>query len=337
MLNNTFNQLDIYIVGYGRAGKIHAQAYKKLADRCKIIAVIEPEKKLHSIIIQDLGDVIIYNSIDEIGKKFQENVVFDFCVPAPLYIELSKKAQQLNVKKMFFEKPISWSFVGAKNLVNQLDLVDTHYLDSYRYSKGIIELKNLIREQNVQIEKIDIKFYKNRILDSLNQRGFHGGQAANAWYIEGPHMISIALFLNNDIKEIESVKQYEMQCGNYVHETHGGAKANILHTNDSKTFLNMNLVSDKNIRTVDVYLKNNISFHLSLPISKSVDFVSTLETYENNNFLKSYTIEDDRPMELSVINSVNSLFEKKCNIYNVADGLKINGILNDLIKKSNSE
>jgi len=339
------NTLYIYLVGYGRAGKIHAQAYKNMDNTFLFAGVIESCEDKHAEISDELGNIDILTSLNQLAKQHRhEDIILDICVPAPQYLNIADQAKSLGITKMIFEKPIGWSFDMAQKLTANIIDCDTFYLDTYRFSKGVRHLCENLENEQSDIEKIHITFNKNRTVDSLNKRGFSEDQCQNAWYIEGPHMVSIAQMIGGDeIKEIENSTLFDMNHDDVTYDLHGGAVASLIHENGVKTSLYMSLISDENVRIVEVTLRNNTVYRLSLPPSKSVEFISHIEKFHDNKLVDSYSISNDRPMEISVCKTLETFSGKNsdsCSLshaFTMSHGLKINKILHVLTTASKKE
>ncbi len=326
--------LEIYVIGYGQAGQIHARTYQKLIHHnCRLVGIIETSPVQKEQIKKELPDINIYDSLEQIPEKSRKNAVLDFCVQSPFYLEIVQKAKILGINRMMLEKPLAWSLPAATALHKVLSVDYTHYLDTYQFSTGIKKLLKLLQYEQNPLETICIYFNKNRIGDSLKKRGFDGEIPPNAWYVEGPHMVTIALLFGGTINNIEEAYLYDMLHKTIIFPKHGGAKAHIKHKNGIKTFLSMDLCSKSNERIVELILKNNIKFRLFLPASKTVQFISRIEKIVDNHVLASYNVED-RPMEQCIESNIIAFAENQQNAVMISHGLEISNILDKLTTES---
>lgn len=327
--------LDVIVIGYGLAGRIHAKTHQSLTGSCRLACVVECSPELHPVIQQQLAGVEIYDSLEQaLARKNIDNVVVDLCVPAPQNIALATTAVNFGVKRIMLEKPLGWSLPMAMTLAELLNDKEAVYLDTYQFSLGVEQLKCWIVREQSGIDRINIKFNKNRTAESFNGRGFDKDTPPDAWHIEGPHMVTIAMKLAGEILTIEEACLHDMAHNGDIHLGHGGAKAVVKHHNGVLTSLVTDLCSDENERLVEVLLKNGSCLRLSLPASKSTRLLSCLEKIDLGSIVDSLVIED-RPMEQCVSNSIDYFLTKNRHAQLIDHGVRINQILQKLTEASN--
>lgn len=327
------NLLNVVVVGYGMAGRIHAKTHRNLIGSCRLAGIVERRRDYHSIIEKQFTGVDVYESLEQALSNIKDNVVVDLCVPAPQNIALAESAVAYGVQRIMLEKPIGWSLPMAMKLADILRDQEALYLDTYQFSLGVEQLKNLITHEHSEIDRVNITFNKNRVMESLNGRGFDENIPPNAWHIEGPHMVSIAIKVAGEILAIEEACLEDMTHNGQRLVDHGAAKAILRQSNGVRTLLSMDLCSDENVRHVEVYLKNQICLKLMLPPSKSTRLVSSIDKIEDGKVVDSYIVED-RPMEQCVSQSLDYFLTKNVYARTIDHGVQINQILQKLTEES---
>jgi len=328
--------LDIIVVGYGLAGRVHAKTHHNLTGSCRLAGIVERNPELHTLIQKQFPFVETYESLEQALDNVKGNVVVDLCVPAPQNLGLIETALARGVERLMLEKPLAWSLPLAMTVADMLQLKQAVYLDTYHFSFGVEQLLGWITREKSEIDRIYIKFTKNRIKESLKGRGFEGMAPSDAWHIEGPHMASIACTLAGDILAIEEASLHDMVCADTVLSNHGSGKAVLRHANNVVTTFFTDLCSDENERLVEVFLKNGICLRLQLPASKSTRLVSRIDKMDRGNVVDSIIIED-HPMEQCVSSSVDYFITKNTHARTIDDGVRINHILQELTDASTKQ
>lgn len=179
------NILNIIVVGYGFAGQVHAKTYRSLTHSCHLAGIVECSNEHRSVAKRTLSGASVYETLDQALADIGSDVVVDFCVPAPQNIKLAKTAVSFGVNRIMLEKPLGWSYPMAISLEEILHERDAIYLDTYLSSLGLSHLKEWIARERSEIDRVHIKFHKNRITDSFKGRGFDSDTPPDAWHIEG--------------------------------------------------------------------------------------------------------------------------------------------------------
>jgi len=325
--------LEVILVGYGRAGSIHAKAHTGLSKSCRLVGIVDNYQERHDVVEKEHADTGIFETIEQAISCVGNDVVVDLCVPASQYFALVESSIHLGVNRFILEKPLGWSFSMSTALNELLLGVDAIYLDTYQFSTGVKMLFDWASQQSGCIQKMHIKFNKNRLSDSSVGRGFDQDVYPDAWHIEGPHMVSISLKIAGDISVIEESSLQDMENDFSLFPNHGGAQAIVRHESGVKTFFSMDLCSLVSERTVEISMDNGIVLKLKLPSSRATQQMSHIHKVVTGEITESISIED-RPMEQAVCHSINYFLLLEKNVPKIGYGLKISSILQELVTRS---
>ena len=318
---------NVVIVGYGHAGKIHRKAYESTVATCRLAAIVEPDLVRRQEIETSLSGVKAFKRLGDALEELGGDIIVDFCVPAMANLVLVETALEFGVNKFLIEKPLGWDVHSTDALVSKLGQSEAVYLDTYQASSGVQRLLGAIEEQNSIPKQLTILFHKNRVRDSSDHRGFVHGAVPSAWMIEGPHMLSICRQIAGEIEEIASANTFDMEiAGNDVLLDHGGGQAILQHENGVVSHLDLSLCSDRNERSIDVRLANDVRISLALPPSKTAEQFSTLEV-EYPSGKKWKRRFEDHPMEYCVQNAVRYLIGEPVAVSHLSDGLAVCAIV----------
>jgi predicted dehydrogenase/SAM-dependent methyltransferase len=324
---------NVVIVGFGRAGRIHRRAYDALAEICRVSAVVEPNPDRRAEIEASLPGVDIYQELGEALKELGGDIIIDFCVPAKINLELVETALSFSIRKFLIEKPLGWDVASTNALVSRLQNCEAVYLDTYAASRGVQELLKRMDDLGSAPERVDVLFHKNRISDSLSNRGFIHDAVPSAWMIEGPHMLSISRQIAGEITQISDASTFDMQTGSgQVLPEHGGGHALLEHENGAVTHLDLSLCSSRNERRIEVQLRNKIRMAVDLPPSKTTQQCSVLEVLYPSGERDVVRFED-RPMEQCVQNAIRHLAGEKVAVSSLSDGLAVCSIVEGMTEK----
>jgi predicted dehydrogenase/SAM-dependent methyltransferase len=324
---------NVVIVGFGHAGRIHRRAYDALADICRVSAVVEPNMDRRGEIEASLPGVNIYQDLGEALKELDGDIIIDFCVPAKINLELVETALSFGIRKFLIEKPLGWDVASTNALVSRLQNCEVVYLDTYFASRGVQELLKRIDDQGSAPTRVDVLFHKNRVPDSLSNRGFIDDAVPSAWMIEGPHMISIARQIAGEIAQVSDASTFDMQIGRRrVLPEHGGGHASLEHENGTVTHLDLSLCSDRNERRIEVQFQNDIRMIVYLPPSKTTEQYSVLEVLYPSGERDVVRLED-RPMENCVQNAIKHMAGEEAAVSSLFDGLAVCAIVEGMTDK----
>ena len=320
----------VVIVGFGHAGRIHRRAYDALAEICCVSAVVESNPDRHGEIEASLPGMDVYQELGEALEELGGDIIIDFCVPAKINLELVETALGFGVRKFLIEKPLGWDVASTNTLVSKLHGSEVVYLDTYQASNGVKQLLKRIEEQGSAPKRVDIFFHKNRISDSLSNRGFIHDAVPSAWMIEGPHMLSISRQIAGEIAKVSDASTFDMHTGNgQVLPEHGGGHALLEHENGAVTHLDLSLCSDRNERRIGVQLQNDVRIIVDLPPSKTPDQYSVLEVV-NPSGERDVVCLEDRPMENCVKNAIRHLAGEDVAVSGLSDGLAVCAIVESM-------
>lgn len=325
--------LDVVVVGYGLAGRVHACTYQRRADACRLAGIVELCAQRRAAANRDMSGVAVFSSLKQALTVVGGDVLLDLCAPAPQYIPLIKTAIDMGVRRFMLEKPLGWSFATASSLAEMLHDREAVYQDTYLHSSGIEVLLDWVARERSAIEVVNIKFHKNRMPESYDKRGFDNETPPDAWHIEGPHMVTIATKIAGEVSAIEDANLFDMSYRDSIFRKHGGALAILKHEGGVRSRLSMDLCSDENERLVEVCLENGALIRLQLPESKSTHFMSRLEKVEGDRVVDRLMVED-RPMEQCVSNGVDYFLSGMNQAYHVSHGVRVNALLQMLADAS---
>ena len=317
--------VDVVLVGFGHAGRIHAETCRRLSC-CRLIAIVEASPERRRLASDAFADVKVFESLQLALMEMGNDVVVDLCVPAPQNIELCQTAIEHDVSRLMLEKPLGWQLSAAIELGEILLGRSAVYQDTYQFSKGVELLRKYVDGERSSIEHLHIRFLKDRKEDSGFSRGFHLQSHPDAWHIEGPHMVAIAESIAGDIVSIEEAHLYDMHADGKDLPGHGGGDATVRHHGGARTTMSTDLRSKLNERSVDVFLENGVSFHLQLPPSKSSELVASLVRKDNGGAISSISVAD-RPMEQCVSACIEYFYSNTGNVPTISRGILINETL----------
>jgi predicted dehydrogenase len=333
-LTDRRQKYNVVIVGYGHAGRIHRKAYGSLGNLCSVAAVVDPDLGKHVEISATLPGVKIYRELAEALSHVCGEVIVDFCVPAKVHLELVETALRLGVTRFLIEKPLAWDVASSEKLVMTLQGSEVVYLDTYAASSGVQQLLEKIAGQDSVAEHVSLVFHKNRISDSRLNRGFAQDAVPSAWMIEGPHMLSIAMQIAGQIARVLSASTFDMEIGtNRLLPEHGGGRALLEHENGAVTHLDLDLCSDRNVRRIEVTLRNGVRMVVELPPSKAERHYSVLDVAYPGGGHEVHHYED-RPMENCVRNAISHLAGEQVTVGSMADGLAICAIVERMMERT---
>ncbi|HOJ11063.1 MAG TPA: Gfo/Idh/MocA family oxidoreductase [Clostridiales bacterium] len=106
--------IKVALIGAGRMGKVHFDAYKSIPD-VKIVAAVDIEIQAAKERLND-ADVVFYDDLDCMLKKEKVDMV-DICTPTYLHAEHAIKAMDKGVH-VICEKPISLNVDDARKIVD---------------------------------------------------------------------------------------------------------------------------------------------------------------------------------------------------------------------------
>lgn len=106
--------LKVGILGAGGIGVVHANAYRRLPDKAKVIAVADRRTEKAAALAHDLGAETYSNAEDLLSRDDID--IVDICLPTFLHEEYVVKAARLG-KHILCEKPMALSLSSADNMI----------------------------------------------------------------------------------------------------------------------------------------------------------------------------------------------------------------------------
>ena len=181
---------DIIIIGTGKAALLHSNSYKKIENKGRLFFVDINKRNRYNF--KDT----IYSSILECIKANDlgvNNLIVDICTPKSEFLKIINECDNLGIKDILVEKP----FVIDNKLKKKLSHLNIVMVENYLYSKLTKAIKDYIDINKKDIRLIYTNFSKNRVDESLSNRGFNDIVTLN-YEIEMPHQVYLTqYFLNN--------------------------------------------------------------------------------------------------------------------------------------------
>lgn len=321
----------IVIVGFGVAGRLHGRILGQMGSRCTVSAIVDSSPLQRQQAAGEFPSARVCERIPEALDGPDTPRIIDLCVPSCCYLSLAEAAlRTAKNSALFVEKPLGWNREQAEAFCCLTHNASVSYLDTYSSSRGIVKLRKLIADQPERLMTIDILFSKDRREDSMRKRGYHGLQAPDAWLIEGPHMVSIALTLAGAVSRVRSAKHLDMPLpGMAPVRKHGGGSAELVHECGTVTRLETRLFSPINRRSVRITVTDGTIYTLELPASKASFQQTTLSTLLPNG---EYSIEtfEDRPMH----QCLNEALDTIPNASSMRHGMQVSSVLQSIVDVS---
>lgn len=170
----SLKRIKLVLVGAGKIAHIHTTVYKKISDELfiEVSYVLEPDikkfekwEKNYKKTFKGSTSPTRINSLEE-RKDIQEYVVM-ICSPNETHSYYITKALSLNAKAVITEKP---AFLKEKDLINfrRFDDKKLYLQENYFHSTLLMNVKDFIKKEDLEIEEIYLEFSKGRRKDSIN-------------------------------------------------------------------------------------------------------------------------------------------------------------------------
>uniref|UniRef100_UPI00402A888B Gfo/Idh/MocA family oxidoreductase n=1 Tax=Bacillus sp. DX2.2 TaxID=3073452 RepID=UPI00402A888B len=226
--------MNIAMVGGGSASHFHLMAYSQLKNKLSfsISFLVEPNKKnaekwleLHKKLFDNSELPKIYKDIKEVPEF--EGMIIDICSPNNTHLEIIKQCKLNGGYEFIVEKP---AFINYEELeeFKKLHGVTIYLQENYIYSTVLSKVENLINQYSIIITQIDLDFSKNRIKDSIMERGFYNKIPPHVFMIEIPHTVGIAYHLLGPGEVVYSESE-DMSVSNKHYLNHGSGSIIIKH------------------------------------------------------------------------------------------------------------
>jgi len=322
---------QIIIVGFGVAGRLHGRILREMSSLCAVSAIVDSSPLQRQKAAGEFPSAKICKEIAEALDGPDARRIIDLCVPSCNHLSLAKASQLIaRDHTLFVEKPLGWNQQQAEDFFLLTKDARVSYLDTYSCSKGIQKLHALVSSQRARLMTIEVLFSKDRRNDSLQQRGYHDLQAPNAWLIEGPHLVSIALTLAGTVTGVRQAELRDMPlAGMPPIRGHGGGNAMLVHQCGAITRLETHLFSAINRRTVRVTMTDGTLYTLELPVSNATLQQATFSTLLPNGKYARETFED-QPMQ----QCLHQALDNCANPSSMQHGMQVSRILQSIINAS---
>ncbi len=322
---------DIIIIGTGKAALLHSNSYKKIKKKGKLFFV--DIKKNNRYNFKDT----IYNSIEECIKENNldvTNLIVDICTPKSEFLNIIKECDKLGIKDILVEKP----FVIDKKNEKKLSHLNIIMVENYLYSKLTKAIKEYIDTNNKDIRLIYTNFSKNRVDESLSNRGFNDVVTLN-YEIEMPHQVYLTqYFLNNKRVNNSITCSRDLHIGPRVLENHAYGLI-VSKSGNIDIIYESNLASIITQKRIIITTKDNYTIEGNYAIY-SDDLVllkpANMTVYHNGKVISFETIEVDDNFAYFIENAYK-YFNKKGNNPNIVDIPSFSKLMtlycNNLIKR----
>lgn len=246
------------IIGFGRAGRgLHYHCLRKAYQMGSAtnlfdqnIGVVDPYMDQTKV---KEDSIIFFRNIGKIIGFDPKNTVVHICTPPEIHSESIKQSAELGFTKFIIEKPLASSLEElnkirkVKEKYNLDLLVVANWLSSSLTLKLVEILDNgvygpllrMVGEQN-----------KARLTRTISNPS-HG----NAFDVEIPHLVALALRLGGSNVEVVQAKATDMNIGEYSFSYMGGASMTLSHQTGVTSELLSNLESPTRERCLRLYFK----------------------------------------------------------------------------------
>lgn len=189
----------ILVCGYGKIGTIKAALWRQLG------AVVYVYDKSVASVGRAQKDGYVADSLERLSSRgLPQNCIIDISVPAGWHIAALRDALRVcgDCPAVLIEKPIASrpeELAELQQLRQESGDMPTLFLDeSYYVSQGLAKMKAAIQERVAasSIARIDVDFFKNRVLDVY--AGRFTDEYLGAYGVEVSHMLACLKYLGFD-------------------------------------------------------------------------------------------------------------------------------------------
>lgn len=286
------------IVGFGRAGRgLHHHCLRKameletcsgLFDQC--IGVVDP--MIREIGIDD-SKLNLFSEWEQAAARFEpEHTVVHICTPPILHVPVLRQAIGHGYRKIIMEKPLTTSLSELEVLqeLQSKHCFDVLVVANWLSSSLTKKIQCLIQSGELgPLREIRAEQNKPRLTRTLANAS-HG----NAFDIEIPHIVALALALGGKNAEVLDAEASDMRIGEQVFPSMGSAKMTLRHAGGITSQLGSNLASPIRERVVRLFFDNQIVCGY-FP-SGGDDSYSWLRVYSSSGILLDEQIVYDDPL-----------------------------------------
>ncbi len=284
---------DIIVVGLSKAGSLHINAYNKMKNigniyYVDISGIIKNKNIKKQKVYTSIEDACITNNLES------NNVIVDICVPKEEFWNIINQCIRQNIKNVIVEKP----FIASKEFFNVNHELNIIMMQNYLYSEITKDIIKFIKKENCSIKAICTDFSKNRIKDSMNNRGFLKKVTQN-FEIEIPHQIYLADYIINSNKKINILykEQKDFEVNGLVLKKHGYGKI-IMNQDNVLIIHESDLMTDNKRKEINIICDNDLSInakYLLYDNDMNIRQKGKLVIKNNDSIIieKEYSIDDN--------------------------------------------
>ena len=284
---------DLIVVGLSKAGSLHINAYNKMRNigniyYVDISGIIKNQHIRKQKVYRSVENACITNNLDS------NNIIVDICVPKEEFYNIINQCIRLNIKNIIVEKP----FIATEEFFNVNEELNIIMMQNYLYSEITKDIVNFIKKENCKIKVILTDYSKNRIKDSINNRGFLK-KATQNFEIEMPHQIYLADYIVNSNKKINILykEQNDFKFDELVLEKHGYGKL-IMSQDNILIMHKSDLMTNNTRKEISIICDNNLSInakYLLYDNDMNIKQKGKLIIDNNNKVIieKEYSIDDN--------------------------------------------
>ncbi|MBP2000267.1 putative dehydrogenase [Paenibacillus shirakamiensis] len=289
--------LQSLIIGFGRAGKgLHYHCLRKAYQMGSHRALFNPHVGVVDPNFANLGssqpNLTGFSSLGDVEGFEPDNTVVHICTPPELHTEALREVVKYGYRKIVMEKPLTTTeseldvireiqhYYGCEILVvaNWLSSSLTRKIHTLIQSGVYGPLRYLTAEQN-----------KSRLSRTLANPSHH-----NAFDVEIPHLVALALFLGGTSAEVVASEVKDMFIGEHVIPKMGMAKITLYQEHGVISRLSSNLATPIRKRRIQL----NFDSHVLCGYYPSAqdDSHAWLEICDGNGHLLEEHIMHDDPL-----------------------------------------
>jgi len=288
--------INVVIVGMGKAGLIHYNCYMKAQRHSDInlnvVALVDPQIHEREIDTSVFNPHLLTSFKSLPSLLGNRPVVVDVCAPNRSHYEIVLSTKML-AKPPFIivEKPLCLTQREVDYLLNNYPSL--FVAENYLYSKVTAEIRGVIERLDLKPYSLETKFTKNRVADTLRGRGYSRNiqSPPHAFEIEMPHQLAVALLLMGDINSVESSVCYPMKTNKGLIAKHGAGRLVVKHVNGSISKHWTSLQDPYTIRMIKVKCKNNMVIIGEYSCDQTL--TGRIQVIEDDIILEDFKVFDD--------------------------------------------
>ncbi|QYR23482.1 Gfo/Idh/MocA family oxidoreductase [Paenibacillus sp. sptzw28] len=287
--------LQSLIIGFGRAGRgLHypclqkAQKSESYSDLFHpYIGVVDPRIAETNI---EQPNLQVFSQLDQVAGFDPSSTVVHICTPPELHSETLHQAAALGYRMIVMEKPLTTSLRELQTIHELQNLYQFELLVVANWLSSVLTtaLSGLLQTGDYgPLRFLEAEQNKPRLSRTLANPS-HG----NAFDVEIPHLVALALALGGTDSEIIDAEIADMCIGNRVIPRMGYASMTLMHAGGLTSQLSSNLSSPIRKRCIRLHFDRH--FVTGYYPSGSDDSYSWLQIHSvDGRLLDERIIEDD--------------------------------------------